>query len=98
MGWIMNTTDKIIKEKEFKKFKEWIAEECYVLDKYKNGKYDRKIFNYFQKALKQAEEDLIDKIEKEIATYNYHGDYDGDRFVDLLKLLSNLKEKELGAK
>jgi len=34
---------------KFNKFKEFLAEECGVLDMYKKGKYDRKIFNWFQK-------------------------------------------------
>jgi len=37
------------KEKKytFKEFKEFLGEECYDLQKYKEGKYDRKIWNWF---------------------------------------------------
>lgn len=37
------------KEKTFKNFKEFLAEECYRIEKYKKGEYDRKIFNWFNK-------------------------------------------------
>jgi hypothetical protein len=35
-------------ERTFKEFKEFLAEECYDLKKYKEGKYDRKIYDWFQ--------------------------------------------------
>lgn len=35
--------------KAYAEFKSFLAEECTDLDSYKNGKYDRKIFNWFKK-------------------------------------------------
>ena len=32
----------------FKTFKAFLAEECSVLAEYKEGKYDRKIYNWFR--------------------------------------------------
>ena len=40
------------KPKLFKKFKEFLADECFDLKEYKAGKYDRKIFNWFMKVSK----------------------------------------------
>jgi hypothetical protein len=37
------------RKKELKKFKDFLAEECGELQKYKDGKYDTKIYNYFMK-------------------------------------------------
>ncbi len=31
----------------FKEFKEFLAEECFDLKKYKDGKYDKKIYQWF---------------------------------------------------
>ena len=35
------------KKYTFKEFKEFVSQECFDLDKYKHGKYDRKIYNWF---------------------------------------------------
>lgn len=46
---------KILKEKEnkikktFKQFVSFLAAECWDLKKYKEGKYDKKIWNWFNK-------------------------------------------------
>lgn len=39
--------------RKFEKFKEFLANECYDLKKYKAGKYDRKIFNWFNNLCKK---------------------------------------------
>lgn len=31
----------------FKEFKEFLADKCFYLEDYKQGKYDRKIYNWF---------------------------------------------------
>ena len=50
-----NILTKAMKNKsKLKEFSEFLAEECYDLDKYKAGKYDRKIFNWFKQALKET--------------------------------------------
>lgn len=36
------------KEKNFKEFKKFLAEKCSYLKMYKEGKYDRKIYNWFR--------------------------------------------------
>ncbi|MGH7249394.1 MAG: hypothetical protein ACREGC_00285 [Minisyncoccia bacterium] len=39
----INTTDFT-----FKTFKKFLAEECFDIRKYQDGKYDRKIYNWFR--------------------------------------------------
>lgn len=34
--------------KTLKEFKEFLADECFDLEEYRQGKYDRKIYNWFQ--------------------------------------------------
>ena len=34
--------------KTFKEFKQFLAEKCFDLKKYKDGKYDQKIYNWFE--------------------------------------------------
>ncbi len=36
-----------MKKYTFKEFEEFLAEKCGELQKYKEGKYDRKIYNWF---------------------------------------------------
>jgi len=44
---------------KYKKFKEFLANECYDLEKYKAGKYDRKIFDWVEKkVLKETLNDI----------------------------------------
>lgn len=33
--------------KKFKEFKKFLQEECFDLEEYKKGKYDKKIYNWF---------------------------------------------------
>lgn len=43
----MKNTKGKRKEESFKEFREFLAEKCGTLEDYKNGRYDRKIFNWF---------------------------------------------------
>ena len=43
--------EKGMKQEMFRKFTAFLAEECWDLNKYKDGKYDMKIFNFLYKEL-----------------------------------------------
>ncbi len=42
-----NMTEKKEKKYTFAEFKSFLAEECFDISKYKHGKYDRKIYKWF---------------------------------------------------
>jgi len=59
-----------VKQSNFKEFKAFLSNECFDLEKYKAGKYDRKIYDWFMKKksseyVKKNFGDVIKKMSKD---------------------------------
>ena len=84
-----------IKEKTFKEFKEFLADECAVLAKYKAGRYDKKIYQWFSSQRKE----LIGEIDVFIAeemVIAYKAGEPTSRLTSLAVKLNKMNNKKEG--